>query len=489
MKKVLVIVLAVLAVAGAGLIVGNHQFSAYKVKVKTAHDTVLNDYNTLVSNAQNSSVTVTEGDMVIGTYSLSDLGILDSTVNTITAKYSIEDRTRADIFDAESLQDKIAWNKGEHPAMQVYPVNMAGYTDAAFSRALAAISRTASENAYPVFNGHGYEIVDAVPGNELDSAAVLNEFRKTVEAMTVGAEVADAKLDIAELGLYLPPEITAENQDFDLDAMLRDGLKDVSFRIDLNLDGETLKEKILTVSGEELSSYVSLDRDNNIKVDEKGLRSLTAGWESIANAQNVEYILDSFVDGPKPISFLKANYTLDSVPIAKEIAEHLKALEGGPVDAQFICTDTDGEPFPLGEKFIEIDIDNQHMTFHDGDTVIADTDVVTGNLNGFQTITGLYFAYNKDTDITMKGDDYCVFSEYWIGIQGEYGIHDASWRKHFGWDFYVNGGSHGCVNVPCEAMPEFFENAEVGTPILIYGKNRWYQPDPEVTLILQDPTR
>ena len=106
--------------------------------------------------------------------------------------------------------------------------------------------------------------------------------------------------------------------------------------------------------------------------------------------------------------------------------------------------------------YVEVDIDNQRLTVYKNGEVVTSTDIVTGNLNGFQTITGLYYAYNKETDQWMQGEDYLVFSKYWIGIEGAYGLHDASWRTHFGKDFYVNGGSHGCV-----------------------------KPDPETTRILQ----
>ena len=169
------------------------------------------------------------------------------------------------------------------------------------------------------------------------------------------------------------------------------------------------------------------------------------------------------------------------------ICQNLKTLTSADVDVDFICTKANGEPFSLGDTYIEVDIDNQKLTMYKDGNVLISTDVVTGNLNGHQTITGLYNAYNKDTDQTMRGEDYVVFSKYWIGILGGYGIHDASWRNHFGKDFYVNGGSHGCVNVPVDAMPTIFENTEVGTPVILFGENKWYQPDPETTRILQTP--
>ena len=41
-------------------------------------------------------------------------------------------------------------------------------------------------------------------------------------------------------------------------------------------------------------------------------------------------------------------------------------------------------------------------------------------------------------------------------------------------DYYVNGGSHGCVNTPESAMKTIFDNINVGDPVLVFGKNQWY---------------
>ena len=56
----------------------------------------------------------------------------------------------------------------------------------------------------------------------------------------------------------------------------------------------------------------------------------------------------------------------------------------------------------------------------------------------------------------------------------------------FGGTMYASGyGSHGCVNIPVDAMPEIFDTVEVGDAIILFGKNKWFEPDPETTRILQ----
>ena len=175
----------------------------------------------------------------------------------------------------------------------------------------------------------------------------------------------------------------------------------------------------------------------------------------------------------------------EDTALLQQLQQALQKLESKDLRAQLLLY-KNGEPYaPLTDVYVEVDIDNQRLTVYKNGEVVTSTDIVTGNLNGFQTITGLYYAYNKETDQWMQGEDYLVFSKYWIGIEGAYGLHDASWRTHFGKDFYVNGGSHGCVNIPVDAMPEIFDTVEVGDAIILFGKNKWFEPDPETTRILQ----
>lgn len=53
-------------------------------------------------------------------------------------------------------------------------------------------------------------------------------------------------------------------------------------------------------------------------------------------------------------------------------------------------------------------------------------------------------------------------------VKGGIGIHDADWRDEFGGEIYKTSGSHGCINVPPEIMPELYERTEVGMPVIMF---------------------
>ena len=144
----------------------------------------------------------------------------------------------------------------------------------------------------------------------------------------------------------------------------------------------------------------------------------------------------------------------------------------------------------MGDSYVEVDFDNQQMTYIKDGRLVVNTNIVTGALNGHQTPTGLYEAHGKEHDVWLKGDDYLVFVKYWVSVVGDLiGLHDASWRSNFGASFYVYGGSHGCVNTPEEAMAWIWNLIEDGTPVIMHGVNEWYEPANGNPRETKDPVR
>ncbi len=123
----------------------------------------------------------------------------------------------------------------------------------------------------------------------------------------------------------------------------------------------------------------------------------------------------------------------------------------------------------IGSTYIEIDMTEQRLYYYeDGEQVIA-TDVVTGCTKRKRgTPEGINYVYAKQRNRTLRGEGYAAFVKYWMPINGNIGIHDASWRDEFGGDLYIKGGSHGCINTPTDAMEKLYELVEVGTPAITF---------------------
>ena len=226
----------------------------------------------------------------------------------------------------------------------------------------------------------------------------------------------------------------------------------------------------------------------NILIPASGLRQLAADWDNTYGVRSGPFLFDSYIKGWTEISFLTCDYKFDADTVVKSLLYCLLSLEPGAVDAPLACY-RGGKPFSLGNTYAEVDIDNQKVTFFKNGKLMVSTDVVTGQPNGHQTPTGLYYSHNKQTNCTLVGDDYRVFVQYWISIVGNaIGFHDASWRSAFGKEYYVNGGSHGCINTPTGPMITMFNNMDDGTPVLIHGRNQWYNVnDPAASPVTKNP--
>ena len=69
---------------------------------------------------------------------------------------------------------------------------------------------------------------------------------------------------------------------------------------------------------------------------------------------------------------------------------------------------------------------------------------------------------------TLRGPGYASFVYYWMAVNGNIGLHDATWRRRFGGDEYKYNGSHGCVNMPKSKAGELYNMVEVGTPVVMF---------------------
>lgn len=123
----------------------------------------------------------------------------------------------------------------------------------------------------------------------------------------------------------------------------------------------------------------------------------------------------------------------------------------------------------IGDTYIEVDMGEQHMYYYNDGRLVLDTPVVTGNMSkGWDTPSKVCYVYYKQKNRVLRGKNYATPVKYWMAVDGNIGIHDATWRKEFGGDIYLTNGSHGCINTPIDIMSEFYEIVEKGTPVILF---------------------
>ena len=126
----------------------------------------------------------------------------------------------------------------------------------------------------------------------------------------------------------------------------------------------------------------------------------------------------------------------------------------------------------IGNTYIEISIDKQHMWLYQDGKKVVDTDVVTGNADGNRdTPTGVYYVYSMSSPATLVGDNYRTEVTYWMALTySGVGIHDSSWRSgsEYGGTTYQGNGSHGCINTPPSVAEKIYKSISPGIPVVIY---------------------
>ena len=128
----------------------------------------------------------------------------------------------------------------------------------------------------------------------------------------------------------------------------------------------------------------------------------------------------------------------------------------------------------IGSTYIEISLSEQHLWYFTNGSLAFDADVVTGlDTDERRTPWGVFRAYEKDKDCTLKGEmageRWNTKVGFWISVTWTaVGIHDATWQPTFGGDWYKTGGSHGCINVSYDTAKYLYENVAIDTPIVIY---------------------
>ena len=473
---VIIIVIVVLAAAAAG---GWYWLSTKAAQAEQAHSTVYAQYASMTAAVDSVTLTVTEDGSPVSEYDLQKLGLRDDLMNKVTAQFSETDRMTAEQFAALGIREKLNWAKNAHPAPYPCTVSIEQFDAAAVLADLQSMKRTAAENAYTVLEDGVYTVHAEVPGTELNEQTVLDGLRAAVSVLGVTADgPQDTAFELTSVDCYKQPEITTATLRDTPDSLFRKALAELEIKVTFNADtAQYLPHGEETLTSHDLASIVDLDPDGTVTVDEKVLSEKVSKLAEGYSKQDAPFLFDSWVKGLTEIRFITCDYRIDVQSLTEQIRTQLLTMQPGSVSAEAVCYDKDGKPFSLGDSYIEVDFDNQQMTFIKDGRLVVNTNIVTGALNGHQTPTGLYETHGKEHDVWLKGDDYLVFVKYWVSVVGDIiGLHDASWRSNFGASFYVYGGSHGCVNTPEEAMALIWNLAEDGTPVLMHGVNEWYEP-------------
>ena len=120
--------------------------------------------------------------------------------------------------------------------------------------------------------------------------------------------------------------------------------------------------------------------------------------------------------------------------------------------------------------YVDVDIENQVMTYYENGSIRLQSPCVTGNTSrGCSTPVGTYSIYMKTPGKYLVGPTWNVWVDRWMRFTaGGVGLHDASWRSAFGGSIYKTNGSHGCVNLPHDVALQLYDMVSNGTIVKVH---------------------
>lgn len=126
----------------------------------------------------------------------------------------------------------------------------------------------------------------------------------------------------------------------------------------------------------------------------------------------------------------------------------------------------------IGDTYIEVSIQDQHVWHYVNGELCCETDCVTGECDGrHETPVGVYYTLEKQNGRTLRpqGSTSGTWVNKWMRITWDgIGLHDAYWRGAFGGTIYKNDGSHGCVNLPKNYASNIYDEIGLDYCVVIY---------------------
>lgn len=399
------------------------------------------------------------------------------------------------VKDVKEKQGMWTWFK-EFSDITFYTVeSVSGFEEEKLRAAVKALDAVSGDDIIQPENAcidesEGLQIIPEVQGTVVDEDKL---YEVIAEAISDGKY----RVDIDKAGCYVKPEVTVESEEFqkmaaELQTILNTSITlhiggDVYETIDSSITYKWLyREEETSDDGDGGDSDGDAETEAETETEAESAEVLHVGIDKEKVRAYINEIEDKhstygndrqFTTSYDSVVTVYGGYYGWSIDAKKETEIIMEELRTGETIEREVNNDAEAALWgddEIGDTYIEISIDNQHLWFYKDGQLIVDTPVVTGCVNtGHSTPRGTYQLNNKAVNQTLTSvnpdDPYESFVNYWLPFIGNsYGIHDASWRYYYGGTIYYYDGSHGCVNTPYSKVQVVYQNVEIGTPVVIY---------------------
>lgn len=353
-------------------------------------------------------------------------------------------------------QKKLSWLKGL--IFESEPINTskgleynAVVLNQFIKSSMILTSTTKSVNAGLEFDNGEYKIVPAVYGDEIDQTAFTEKLADAVNSL-------NSSVNINKDDCFIKPELTEDNEN--LIKSCKTANKIINNKIELNA-----ADDLFDIPVEIKKDWLNVDNTGILIFDNKAFSKYMDRIEKSYCSDSGQREFKTFHGDTVTVTGGDFNSSVNRNKLSKDMEEAMLSNKAARVVVEIITNDNTD----IGNSYIEVDLSNQMLWMYVNGEQVLGTPVITGKDDGEHTTPEGIFrlkAKNTNTFVTETGESKNV--SYWMSVNGEIGICDASWKNLFGGTVYKEEGSDGSIYVLKDSAKTIYENSFENMPVILY---------------------
>lgn len=369
--------------------------------------------------------------------------------------------------------------KAQNPFLWCYKVFQAGkidipvtvrYDSKKLNEEIAKLTVVTQEqtepvSAMPVYENGKFIIKEGTYGTAMD-------FDKLNKKISEYISTFQSELNLLNEKCYKQPSYTAQSSEV-LNACERmNTYCNLNFSYDF---GDNVK-----ISGEEIAKWLTLDEEMNVVINEDAVKSWVSNLAEKYNTVGTKRSITTPEGKNAQVTGGTYGWEIDEAAEVNELLLCLKEKKGfsrkpvykeGQTAASYGAQD-------WGTTYVEVDLAQQYMWYIENGDVKLEAPVVTGlPRDGRETPEGVYSILEMMKNKVLRGSidpatgqpSYEQPVSYWMRITWSgIGFHDANWQEQFGGTWYIEHGSHGCINMRPKDAANLYKLIDYGTPAVVH---------------------
>ena len=397
---------------------------------------------------------VTENGKVRYSFTSKSAGITVNTKKELTQLVNTQNYWRWPLALLQSAKAAKTTSVGQ---LHVSQANMTKLL-AAITQTTTTTKRTPTENAKLVYANNQVEIKKEIQGTEISQAKLKQ---------TVSHAIDTGQTTIALQKAYVTPTVTSTSQT--LKTAKNSTQKYASEKASYTINGHKFEVPHATIL-----SWLKVDSAGKVSLDDAAVKAYVTQLNDKYHTYHTTRTFKSTQRGDVKISGGLYGWTIQTNAETKALSKSVLAGKDFSRSPLITGSGYHNNRQDIGDTYIEVDKQAQHMWVYVNGQVKVSTDVVTGKPGAHETTTGVWSVWNKERNSTLKGQndngsDYAQPVAYWMPFDDTgQGIHDSPWQTQYGGSWYKTHGSHGCVNTPPAEVAKVYNAIAIGTPVVIF---------------------